>query len=447
MKKNIIFILGIALSSVCIQAQEKWTLRQCVDYAVENNIELKQQSLSVQNAEIELSTNKNSRLPDLNANANQSFSFGQSLDYKTNTYTSNNASGTNFSISSSIPIFTGFRIPNQIKASEFNLLAATEGLNKARENLELQVVSLYLDILFKKEILKVYEEQALLSEQQVQRTEALVNADKVAKSQLFDMKAQQARDDLNVTMAQNDLALSILNLAQALNLPKTEDFDIEEPSINEDVIEDNMSSLLPPDHVYQVALGIKPHIKEAEYNLESSKKNLKVAQSECWPTVGLGLSYSNGFNHIYNDMIENASVSDQLKNNSRKSIGISLSIPIFNRFRVRNQVRAAKLNIENQTLALDNIRLVLYKEIQQAYQSATSAQAKFLSTEKSLDAAEESFKYARERYEVGKSTVFEYNEAQTKLLSSKSDQIQAKYDYIFRSKILDFYQGKEIDIK
>lgn len=442
------FVISIILLAVCLlsQAQSKWSLRQCVDYAIEHNIELKQQSLNVKSAEIELSTNKNSRLPDLNASANQNFSFGQSLDYKTNTYTSNNSSGTNFSISSSIPVFTGFRIPNQIKASEFNLLAATEGLNKARENLELQVVSLYLDILFKKEIFKAYQEQASLSTMQVERTEALVKAERVPMSQLFDIKAQQARDELNVTMAGNDLTLALLNLSQALNLPSSDSFDIEEPTTT-DIIESNMTSLLPPDHVYQTALGIKPQIKEAEYKLESSKRSLKVAQSEYWPTVGLGFSYNNGFNHIYNSSIENASVSDQLKNNARKSIGISLSIPIFNRFRVRNQVRSAKLNIENLELALDNIRLALYKEIQQAYQSATAAQSKFVSTEKSLEAAAESFKYARERYEVGKSTVFEYSEAQTKLLTSKSEQIQAKYDYIFKAKILDFYQGKEIDIK
>lgn len=446
MRKYIILILGIAISAACVQAQEKWSLRQCVDYAIDNNIELKQQTLNVQNSEIELSTSKNSRLPDLNASANQSFNFGQSLDYKTNTYTSNNASGTNFSISSSIPVFTGFRIPNQIKVSEFNLLAATEGLHKAKENLELQVVSLYLDILFKKEILKAYQEQASLSAQQVERTQALVDAEKVPKSQLSDMKAQQARDDLNVTMSENDLSLSLLNLAQTLNLPNAENFDVEEPEMA-DVIESNMSSVIAPDQVYQVALGIKPQVKEAEYKLESSRKSLKVAQSEYWPTVGLGLSYSNGFNHIYNDQVDNASVSNQLKNNSRKAIGISLSIPIFNRFRVRNQVRAAKLNIENQSLALDNIRLALYKEIQQAYHSATSAQAKFISSEKSMEAAEEAFKYAKEHYDVGKSTVFEYNEAQTKLLTSKSEQIQSKYDYIFRAKILDFYQGKEIDIK
>lgn len=445
MKKYIISF-SLLIASLSLHAQGKWSLRQCVDYAIENNIDLKQQLLNVKNSELDLSTSKNSRLPDLNASANQSFSFGQSLDYKTNTYTSNNSSGTNFSISSSIPVFTGFRIPNQIKANEFSLMAATEGLKKAKENLEIQVVSLYLEILFKKEILKAYQEQLTLSSLQVERTNTLVSSGKVPESQLFDIKAQQAKDELNVTMANNDLSLALLNLSQALNLASSENFDIEEPELA-DFIEDNISSIMPTDYVYQVALGIKPQIKEAEYKLESSKKNLKVAQSDYWPTVGLGLSYNNGFNHIYKSGVENASVGSQLKNNARESIGFSLSIPIFNRFRVRNQVRAARLNIENQSLALDNIKLALYKEIQQAYQSATSAQAKFTSTLKSLKAAEESYKYARERYDIGKSTVFEYNEAQTKLLTSRSEQIQAKYDFIFRAKILDFYQGKEIDIE
>lgn len=445
MKKNII-LLALSVVFLSVSGQSKWTLRQCVDYAVENNIELKQQALNVKNSEIELSTNKNSRLPNLTAGASQSFSFGQSQDFSTGTYQSNNSSGTNFSLSSNIPVFTGFKIPNQIKESELNLLAATEGLNKARENLELQVASLYLEILFKKEILKTYEEQLSLSGMQVERTVSLVSSGKVAESQLYDIKAQQAKDELNVTMANNDLALALLNLSQALNLPSSENFDIEEPALT-DVIGSNISSVLPADHVYQTALGIKPQVKEAEYKLESSKKGLKVAQADYWPTVGLDLSYSNGFNHVYKSGFDNSSISTQMKNNARQYIGLSLNIPIFSRFRVRNQVRAARLSIENQSLALDNIKLALYKEIQQAYQSATSAQAKFTSTEKSVAAAQESFKYARERYDIGKSTVFEYNEAQTKLLSSKSEQIQAKYDFIFRAKILDFYQGKEIDIK
>jgi outer membrane protein len=450
--KKLIISCGLLCLCLCIQAQKKWTLRECVGYAVENNIDLRQQALNVKNSEIDLSTSKNSRLPNLSASVGQSFSFGQSQNYATGTYQSNNAASTDFRIGTSIPLFTGFRIPNQIKTDELNLQAATEGLRKAKEDLELQVVSLYLDVLFKKEILKAYMEQAELSKMQVDRTQVLVQSGKVPSSQLYDIKAQQAKDDLNVTMADNDLTLSLLNLSQSLNLQDSEGFDIGEPDLK-NVVASNISSVIPPDQVYKQALGIKPHIKEAEYKLESSKRSIKVAQSGYWPTLDLSMSYSTGYTHVYGEqltdpvLIEASEFSSQLKNNGRKYIGFSLNIPIFNRFQTRNQVRAARLNTENQNLALDNVKLALYKEIQQAYQSAVAAQAKYTSTGKALDAAEESFKYAQERYEIGKSTVFEFNEAKTKLLTSRSERIQAKYDFIFRSKILDFYQGNPIDIE
>ncbi|MDR0824652.1 MAG: TolC family protein [Prevotella sp.] len=445
MKKQIIISSMLCLSLLA-QAQKKWTLRECVNYAIENNIDLKQQSLSVKNAEIELSTSKNSRLPDLSAGIGQNFNFGRSPNMATGVYEENKASSSSLYLSSNTPLFTGFRIPNQIKADELDLYAATEGLKKAKENLELQIASYYLETLFKKEILKVYKEQVDYSNQQVERTKILCEEGKLPVSQLYDIKAQLARDELNVTMAENDLSLTLLNLSQALNLAASGDFDIEEPNLG-DVIYNNISSVIPPEQVYKIALGIKPHVKEAEYKLQSSEKMLKVAQSGYWPTLSLGLSYNNGFNHIYNEGVNNESISRQLRNNQREAIGFSLSIPIFNRFQTRNQVRSARLNIENQTLALDNVKLALYKEIQQAYQSAVAAQAKYNSTGKAYEAAEESFKYARERYEIGKSTVFEFNEAKTKLLSSKSEQIQAKYDFLFRSKILDFYQGNPIDIE
>ncbi|MBK5720982.1 TolC family protein [Dysgonomonas sp. Marseille-P4677] len=442
MKKYIISC-GLLLMSFYIQAQGKWTLRQCVDHAVQNNIELKQQSLNVKNSEINLSTSKNSRLPDLNANLGQSFNFGRST-LGSNISESVNSARSSFGISTSVPIFTGFRIPNQIKANELALQAAMEGLKKAKENLELQVVSLYLDVLFKKEILKVYKEQAALSNLQVERTATLVEAGKVPASQLYDMKAQLAKDELNVTMSENDLSLSLLNLSQSLNLPNTEHFDVEEPVLD-GVIDSNIESILPPSQVYQMALGIKPHIKEAEYKLESSRKNLKVAQSGYWPTLSLGAGYNTSYQNVSGQ--SSPSFRNQIRDFGSEYISLSLNIPIFNRFETRNRVRSANLEIENQSLALDNVRLALYKEIQQAFQSAVSAEAKYTSTGKALDAAMESFKYARERYDVGKSTVFEYNEAQTKLLTSKSERIQSKYDFIFRSKILDFYQGKEINIK
>lgn len=442
MKKYIISC-SLLLVCLCSQAQNKWTLRQCVDYAVENNIELKQQSLDVKNSEINLSTSKNSRLSDLNASMGQSFNFGRST-LGTNVSEAVNSSRSSFSVSTSVPIFTGFRIPNQIKADELTLQAAMEGLKKAQENLELQVVSLYLDVLFKKEILKAYQEQAGLSKQQVERTSMLVESGKVPTSQLYDIKAQLAKDESNVTMADNDLALSLLNLSQALNLASNDAFDIEEPKVD-NIVDNNLGSVLPPNQVYQMALGIKPHIKEAEYKLESSKKTLKVAQAGYWPTLGFSAGYSTSYQSVSGQ--DNVSFSKQIRDFGSEYLSFSLSIPIFNRFETRNRVRSARLSIENQNLALDNVKLALYKEIQQAYQSAVSSQAKYNSASKAYEAADESFKYARERYDIGKSTVFEFNEAQTKLLTSKSERIQAKYDFIFRAKILDFYQGKEIDIE
>ena len=189
----------------------------------------------------------------------------------------------------------------------------------------------------------------------------------------------------------------------------------------------------------------KPHIKEAEYNVESKEKTLKIAQSGYYPSLSFDMGYSTRYARTYGE--SNLNFKTQIRDMASKYVGFSLKIPIFTRFETRNQVRSARLDITNQKLILDNVKLALYKEIQQAHQSATAAQAKFVSTEKAYEAAAESYKYAEDRYEIGKSTVFEFSEAQTKLLSSKSEQIQAKYEFLFRAKILDFYRGEEIDIK
>lgn len=443
--KKYILIVGCVLMGISTYSQERvWSLRECIEFAVDNNVEIKQQELQVKAEEVDLSTTKNSRLPDLRSTIDQGFNFGRSPDV-TGVYQQRNSSNTQLSISTSLPIFTGFRIPNQIKQDKFDLRAAVEGLQKAKENLELQITSYYLDILFKKEILKVYQEQANLTEKQVARTQILVETGKVAASQLYDMKAQWANDQLNVTNADNDLKISLLNMAQALNLRSAADFDIEEPNLSGvDVSENDLLGMRTPDEVYQTAINIKPHVKEALYRVESSKYGVKVAQSGYWPTLSFGMSYSNGYYHDYKET--NESFGDQFKNNHRELIGFTLSIPIFTRFEVRNNVRKARLEVQNQEYNLVNIKLNLYKEIQQAYQNAIAALAKYNSTEVAYEAAAESFKYADERYRIGKSTVFEYNEAQTKLINSRSEQIQAKYDFVFRNKIIDFYQGKQIDI-
>lgn len=449
-----IISLIIVLSAASATAQEgkKWTLRECIDYAVENNIEIKQQQLEVKDSEIGLSTSKYSRLPDVRASVGQGFSFGQStvrvsdpsdpdkyIDMLQDTRTSN----TSFGASAGMTLFDGRRIHNQIKSNELNLKAAVENLAKAKENLELQVTSLYLDVLFREEILKVYANEVELTEEQVERTEILVENGKVPKSQLYDIKSQLANNRLNLTNATNDLQLSLLNLAQALNLENHYSFEVMVPS-SESAIFDNMSIHYTPVDIYNMALEIKPHIKEAEHRLSSSLYGLKIEKAAFWPTLSLSLGYNNGFIHVFGE--DNEPIGRQMKKRSNQSIGLNLSIPIFNRMATRNRVRSAEIAVQGRELQLENVKLGIYKEIQQAHQSATSAQAKFQSTQQALEAAQESFYYTQERYSVGKATTYELNEAQTKLVAALSEQAQAKYDFLFRNKILDFYRGERIDI-
>jgi len=236
-----------------------------------------------------------------------------------------------------------------------------------------------------------------------------------------------------------------LDLTQALDLERLSDeFDLTVPPEIADVIAEHIHSIIPPDDIYDRAVAVKPQIKQQELLLESQKKMLKVAQSGYYPKLNLNAGYSNGYYHFSG--INNTSFSDQLRSNERKYIGLSLTIPIFNRFDVRNSVRLARLSITSQQLMIDNAKKTLYKEIQQAYVNATAAQEKYIASGKAVEAGRESFTYAQERYSVGRSSVFEFNEAKTQYAQSLSEQAQAKYNFIFRSKILDFYNGKLIEL-
>ncbi len=441
-----IFIIMLLLSiEVYSQGDiKKWSLEECINYAIEHNIDIRQRELNKQNAAIDVNTAKMSRLPNLNASVGQNWSFGRGLTER-NIYENQTLSNTGLGINSSTPIFTGFRINNEIEKSKLDLDAAIQNLEKAKEDLSLNIASLFLQVLFNKELLKVSEEQLSLSKSQVERTTYLVEVGKVPASQLFDIKAQVAKDEVSVTEAQNSLQLSLLDLAQNLELEHNTSFDVAIPELG-NVFENNIQSILPPSHIYDNAVGFKPQIKEQELRTESAKKSLKIAQSGYMPTLSLGFGYNNGYYYNYSNEGQNDSFSTQFKNNSGESISLNLNIPIFNRFSVRNQVKAAKINVENQQLALENVKKTLFKEIQTAYLNATAAQTKYNSSTKAVEASQESFKYAEERYQLGKSSVFEFNESRTKLIQSLSEQIQAKYDFIFRSKILDFYNGLPIKL-
>ncbi|MCI6523687.1 MAG: TolC family protein [Parabacteroides sp.] len=451
MKRTILWgLFSLTLATTSAVAQEQtapWSLEACIDYAYANNIQLKQKVEEQEARKVELHTSKHSWLPAVNANMGQSFQFGRSTS-KSGVIVDQNASNTTFNINLDMPIFDGFKIPNDIAARKLDLQAAIESLNKAKEDLAINIASYYLQVLYNKELQRVAQLQVDLDKEQVAKTEAMVDAGKVPLSQLYDIKAQLAKDEVTLTEAANNVQLALLDLAQSLELERSDrSFDIVTPQIT-DAVAENMSSILPPETIFDQAVTFKPQIKEQEYLLESQKRMLKVAQAGYYPKLNFGASYSNGYYHtsMGGEFADTRSFGDQLKQNGQKIVGFSLSIPLFNRFQVRNSVRSARIGINNQQLMLENSKKTLYKEIQQAYYNATAAQEKYQASDKSVAASKEAFDYAQVRYAAGKSTVFEFNEAKTKYAQSLAEQAQAKYDFIFRAKILDFYRGTPLKL-
>ena len=437
-----------AIAPANAQAQTApWSLEACINYAYANNLQLKQKMEEQEARKVELHTSKHSWLPAVNANMGQSFQFGRSTS-KSGVIVDQNAANTTFNINLDMPIFDGFKIPNDIAARKLDLQAAIESLNKAKEDLAVNIASYYLQVLYNKELQRVAQLQVDLDREQVNKTEAMVNAGKVPLSQLYDIKAQLARDEVTLTEATNNVQLALLDLAQSLELERSDrSFDVVTPQIT-DAVAENMSSILPPETIFDQAVTFKPQIKEQEYLLESQKRMLKVAQAGYYPKLNFGASYSNGYYHtsMGGEFADTRSFGDQLKQNGQKIVGFSLSIPLFNRFQVRNSVRSARIGINNQQLLLENSKKTLYKEIQQAYYNATAAQEKYTASDKSVASSREAFSYAQARYEAGKSTVFEFNEAKTKYAQSLAEQAQAKFDFIFRAKILDFYRGTPLKL-
>ena len=442
--KSLLVFLSMSAFMLLSAQSKPWSLEDCIQYAIEHNISIKQLVIQKDVAEVNLNTSQMSRLPNLNASGGQNWNFGRT-QIESGLYESQKQSNTSLSLGSSIPLFTGFRIPNQIAKDKLDLETAVQNLEKAKDDLALNVASLFLQVLFNKELLKINQEQLALSQAQIDRTQTLVDAGKAPLSQLYDIQAQAANDKVSVVQAQTDLRTAMLDLTQSLELQQNADFDVIAPAID-NVMTDYLSSLQPPQTVFDNAVKIKPVIKAQELQVKSAEKSLAIAKSNYYPTIDFTMGIGTDYFYLYNKDFINTAFSNQIKNNMGEYIGLSLSIPIFNRFSVRNQVRNARFNIENQQLALENTRKSLYKEIETAYLSAVSSQEKYKAAQEAVKSTSESFNYAKERYDTGKSTVFEFNDARSKYIQSQSQEIQAKYDFIFRTKILDFYNGIPIKL-
>ncbi|MFR3489335.1 MAG: TolC family protein [Alistipes ihumii] len=440
-RKTMLAALVLTLPAAGASAQqEPWTLARCIEYAVENNISIQQFRLRAEDQDVKLNTARNSRLPNLNAGLGGSFGFGRTIG-ENNTYENVNQFSSNLSVSTSIPLFNGMRIKHDIAAQKLSLQAAMQD-GRAREDVSLNVTALYLRRCSTKSS-SAWPKAVALSMAQIERSRLLVDSGKSPESELYESRALLAKDSLTLTQARNTLTLSLLDLSQALNREDATGFDIRMPELGTIQI-GAMSSMESPSVIYEYAVGNRPSVQAEKYRLQNSEKNLLLARSARYPQISLGASYGTSYFHIFGNEAMNASFGNQFRNYGSESVGLNVSIPIFNRMATRNNIRSARIAIRNQELALTEARQALRKEIEQSYYNAGAAYQKYLSASRSLEAAREAFRYEEEKSAAGRSTIFDYNDAKTRMERSESELVQAKFEFIFRRKILDFYAGEPL---
>ena len=439
MKIFITATVALLLMPASVLAQQQWSLRQCIDYAVEHNIQVKQQEVSRMQRELDVNTAKNSRLPDLSASASESFSFGRGLTAQ-NTYSNTNTSSTSFNLSSSVPLFTGYRIPRTLEMQKLNLEAATADLEKAKNDIRMQVAQAYVQILYNLELCEVANRQIEIDSMHVHRLTEMMKNGKASGTEVAQQEASLAQSRLTATQADNDYRLSLLSLTQLLELPSPEGFTISR-EVNQELWNE-VHTLPSPDVIYQEALIIKPEIQAEQSRLASSAKNIDIAKSAKLPS--LSLSGGLGTNYYKTSGIPGDKFFKQLNNNFSQFLGLSLNVPIFNRFETRNNIKNAQLSQYNQQLQLDNVKKNLYKEIQQAYYNAVTSEAKYQSSEQAKRSQEEAFRLMSAKYEYGKANITEFNEAKNNLMKAESDLVRAKYEYLYQNALIDFYRGKDL---
>lgn len=441
--KRIYSLIAAALLLVVFtsaQAQETWSLQKCIDYALQNNIQIKQQKLNSDYYTNQHQQAKYNRLPNLNSTIQNNTSFGRSLG-PDNTYLDINSNSTYGSISTNVTVWNGFTLNNSAKVAEMDLRASLEEMQKAKEDMMLNIAASYLEILFADELVLVAEDLLKITQLQIDRTGKLVDAGSLAKGNLLEMEAQFAREELNVVNAQNRLQLAYLALYQLLELPSTESFRIEKPNLPE--IGANMTLLNSMD-VFKNAVQLRPAVKGAEFKLESARKQLLVAKGNLLPSLSFGANYNNFYQHLYN--YPNVALKNQFKGNQRYGFGATLSIPIFNRFQARTGVSNAQIQLENYEFQLQNTKNLLRKDIEQAYTNALAAFKRYIANQKAVVSSKEAFRYTEEKFNVGMINSVEYDQSKNNLSKAQSDLLQAKYEYIFRTKILDFYNGIPIEL-
>ena len=469
------YLSGIAVAVMLFTngnayGQKAWSLQECVAYALENNISVKQNEISSSLAEMSMQQNRFSMLPTLNASAGRNWNFGRTIDPNTNTFTTQQVESDNISLNSNVTLFNGFQLQNTLKQSRLDYMASKSDIDKIRNDISLNVVSAYLQVLYAKEQLNVAAGRVKQATENRDRVNKMVGAGTMVRGNLLDAESQLATEELSRITAENQLVTAKLTLTQLLQLPTPDGFDVQDPAVQ---IPEAQVMSMTPAQLYELSLKALPEIKAVDIRVSSAEKGVSIARGSYMPRLSafgsLSSFYSSsskrlksvdfaGFNPSgdvtsggdtvlspsFNTILESNPYGDQLDENYNKAFGISLSIPIFNGLSTRTNVKRARLNLENAKYAAQLTRNQVYQSIQQAHTDALAARKRYDATQRSLAAFEEAFVYAEKRFNAGLTNSLEFLTASNNLTRTRVELLQAKYDYIFRVKVLDFYAGNPL---
>jgi len=467
---GLVFFVFISTITLSISAQEPWSLEKCVSYSIEHNIQVKQKKIQSESSSYTLQQSRAGLLPTVNASAQDGYQFGRSIDPYTNAYTEQNVNSVSMSLNARLTIFSGLQQINTIKESNYTLLANQQDLEDTKYNISLMVASAYLQILFDMDLLEIAKNQQAITQTQVDRTKILVDAGSLAKGNLLEIQAQLASEELAKINAENNLKTSYLSMTQLLELDTTSDFKIQVPVLSDP------SEFILIDSVKKVfeASQNLPLIKKQEYNLKSSEQSLKIARGGISPQLYLSASYGTGYSDArakysvspgdpreigyvgssgepvltpgFNTLSNPYPFADQLNDNRSFNFSVGIQIPIFNKLSTKTRISQSKLNVENSRYMLDQTKNQLYKDIQSARNSAESSLAKYRASQKALEAQQESFSYTQQRFDLGLVNSVDYNTAKNLLTKTQSEMVQAKFAFIFRINVLNYYQGIPIKL-
>ncbi len=422
-------VLLAGIVSASAQHAEPWSLTQCINYAHENNITLQMHKNQTESGRLSVTEAKSGYMPTLSAGMNQSWNFGRGLTAE-NTYANRNTSNFSYSAGLSVPIFSGLRTTRQVAYAKANLAQITEQYEAAKEDITVNIITAYLQVLYNKELNEVAAQQVALSEYELSRRDALMQAGKIPEADRLEAVSQLESDRLNQTQTANDVTLSLIELAQLLQLENVDGFDILP-------LDDESTMIIPAEEAYQRALQYNHTIEAARKGITSAEKGITLAKSGYLPTLSFNAGLGSSYYKISG--MPNDGFGTQMKNNYSTNFGFSLSIPIFDGFQTRNSVRRAKVEKINAELELEQAQQTLYRTIQQAYYQAVGAEKKLSSATAARVAADAAFESMQEKYSLGRATPYEYEQAKTKALTTTAQQIQARYELIMRSRILQFY--------